>query len=239
MEMWLQTADWKQTDAVLSAQLQKPAAEMSWRDGIVLDLAMDLADHYVAAKDDEAAVRLTRRVAAIRTERGLMDPAFLNRYYSILHGAAIRKKSPAALVEMYEEVVPVHAVTLGTDHRITLLRQMWLANALVDSGRAGEALEKIGEFHAQNEEGKQPDLPWRITEGRALIALDRFDEAQTILERAWQECLDLGYESPKADVATKQSAHRTASSLVTLSERTGRTEERLEWLRIRENISRP
>lgn len=226
-------------DAILSPQLETladPETKLTWRHGGTLDLTMELAGRYSAAGDDDTAGRIARKVTAIRLEKGRADIGFMERYYEILRKPVLPKKDSALMVKLYEEVVPAFAAALGHDHWATSQRKMRLADALIGCGRPHESLAMIKAFDAENGEWKHEEVHWRITEGRALTVLKRYDEALAALNEAWEMCLELGFGGPEPAPLANPAAKRTAEFYVFLYTRMGLESEKAKWERVRKGM---
>lgn len=228
-----------QVEADLSARLEELGSNLTWVDGLSLDLAMDLAHHYSRKEADAAAEPIARRVAALKREQRCAGLPFLERYYDILKASALRKKDARWLVLLYEEIVPMFVEVLGEGHWATAQRKMRHADALVGSGKPAEALEKVDTFLAGNAEWKLPVVHWWITRGRALAALDRNEEAEAAYQTAWTECLRLGFGKPSPDPSANTAARRTAENHALLCAKLGRKEDQQKWERLRDSIRIP
>ena len=238
-EMWLEHGDLKRVETFLDATMPEGGTKMTWLDGIVLDLGMDLAEHYASTLDDDAAVRAARRVANLRMAQGCAGLAFLARYDDLLKAAAQRSKDPKRLTAVYDEVVPMFVSVFGEGHWATAQRKNRHADSFIGCGRPAEALAMVDAFFAANKEWKVSVEHWWITRGRALVALNRFTEAEECYAAAWEECSRLGYGTPNAPPWINGTTRRIAECYVILYSRLGRKEDQKKWEGIRDSIRIP
>lgn len=175
---------------------------------------LDAAEAYVTeglAMSEEVLGADHPRTASLLNTRGLL---------------ALRREDGVAAEQSFRRAHDIRTVVLGDDHRNTLNVRSGLAGALLLQGRAAEAEALSAEVVDRMESLGFVDPvivgSARRTRGRALAALDRFEEAEAILLSTWEaQSGELG-----PDHAQSES---TAIALVELYERWDRGAEAERW----------
>jgi hypothetical protein len=186
------------------------------------DLLGHIADYYKKAGDTHKGFEYVERALAAAERDGLGDTdaamtAVHNVVSSLIGFGEIKEacSREARLVDRLEStgrtVIPAIAVLHGT----CLLREGDAAAALVwyDKGLSAAVAEQDGDLEAYA----------RLSRGRALIALKRFDEAKAELDRAGSpakgDALDAGRETVRTQMARAElflAEQRNAEAAQTL-----------------------
>lgn len=228
-EMWLKRGDLKRVETFLDERIPEPEAALTWVDGIVLDLAIDLAAKYASLPDDGAAIRVARRVADLRLGQHCAGLPFLEKYEGILRAPATKAKDSSRMAKVYEELVPIFIASLGENHVATSQRKQRHVEALIGCGRIDDALANIKKFYSDNEAWGHRTVHWRIAEGRAYTVSNQFESAEAALNRAWRESIDLGFGKMNGEVGVRQAARKTAEQFVALYVAMKRPHEEAKW----------
>jgi serine/threonine-protein kinase len=165
---------------------------------------------------DEAGTQLRAALAVHRQVLGDDNPAVMNTHNSLAQ-LAIRQDDGAAAIAHAEAAVAIADSAFGPSRDTALIRTT-LAAALLLDGSPAAALDAAVQAQAMFEQAGGADDPRLLQavtiQARALLALDRADEARPLAERALRE-------TPAAQLASLAGAHALLGRIARAQGRAG------------------
>ncbi|MDF1741041.1 MAG: serine/threonine-protein kinase [Verrucomicrobiales bacterium] len=204
----------------------------TWRNGPVLEIALNLAEHLQAGENYEAANRIATEVIAIHIKNKGKDEQQMDRCSRILTAFARKQKDPRALSRIHEKQWHSFVKIFGENHAATLYQRIRSVDCLIGCGEHEEALSRIDEFLKDKGPRNPQNTPWRISRARCFIGLEQFDEAENILLSDWNQFQsDNTTEKMHPEFATRMR-YRISDSLAQLYEKWSRPAKSDQWKEI-------
>ncbi len=203
--------------------------EVSWRNGPILDIALDLAEALQSKDDHESAQQITNRIIAIHLEKQGIDEERMRRCSNILTAEAMKQHDHKQLAEIYEGLWHSFTQIFGDYHSFTLYNRIRHVDCLIASQQCEEALTKIEDVLRSKAPRNLQFASWRVSKARAMIELGQFSEAESILLADWNQFQDQKSTDGKPPPQTKRIRYRLSDSLRLLYEKWSKPDEMAEW----------
>ena len=219
---------------ILSPQLTNKG--LTWRNGPVLDIALDLSEALMSGGDDEAAGLTAKSVIRIHIENEGTDEERVNRSTKILATLAGRNRDFQSLAQIFEDLYHSFLQSLGENHPATLYNRIRHVECLSDAQEYQEALTKIDVFLKDKAPDDPRAIPWRISKAKTLMGLGQFGEAERILLTDWKLFHERETPEKMHPKHVERMRYRLSNTLSTLYSKWGKPKEMEEWKEIRTSL---
>ncbi|MEC5126649.1 serine/threonine-protein kinase [Verrucomicrobiales bacterium BCK34] len=206
--------------------------ELTWRNGPVLDIVLDLAEALMSGGNDEAAGLTAKSVIRIQIENKGTDEERVSRSIQILSTLAGKHRDFQSLAQIFENLYDSFSQTRGENHKATLYYRIRQVDCLIDAQKHGEALTMISDFLKDKAPDDPQFAPWRISKAKVSMRLGQFGEAEHTLLADWELFQSKNISERVHPKHVGRMRFRLSNTLSTLYLKWGKPEKMENWKEI-------